>query len=206
MFAIWARGSELERFEKMKTHWFENRIDYDGSQLRSLFTYVTAGILGDSIVAWRGACNIPLDKMVDGEDFRAQEKICGSDMIHFIVEKFPGHLGYAVSLQRLLASIVKDFLEQKSPSFRGQLIREGDDIYIEGSPRRKLSISIATVSPVSLLIHFAVNVSNKGTPVPTCSLEDLGVDPNDFARSVLERFSNEANGIEQATQKVFSVK
>src|SRR6185436_3370832 len=92
----------------MKTHWFEKSFKYDGSQLHSLFAYLETGLLGDSVVAWRGACDVSLDKMVDGEDFREKQKICGSDMIHFIVEKFPANLPMAVALQRLLATLVKD--------------------------------------------------------------------------------------------------
>lgn len=195
----------------MKTFWFEKKFKYDGSQLRSLFGYLEGGVLGDSIVGWQGECNIPFDKMVDGEDLRAREEIRGSHMVHFIIEKFQPHLGFGVALQRLFASIVKDSLEQAAPEFRGKMVRDGDDIYIDGlgkpgAKRGKLSISIATVSPVSLLIHFAVNVSNEGTPVSTASLEDLKIDPSAWARDVMSRFALESKSVEEATQKVFWVK
>ncbi|HEX4922703.1 MAG TPA: DUF366 family protein [Bdellovibrionales bacterium] len=190
----------------MKSHWFEKSFAYDGSQLRSLFGYMQAGVLGDSIVAWRGACDVGFDKMVDGEDLRAKEKICGSDMVHFIVEKFQPHLSFSVALQRLLATIVKDVVEESAPNARDKLLRIGDDIYLDGSPRKKLSISIATVSPVSALVHFAVNVSNTGTPVPTCCLEDLKIAPEAFARNVMTRYSAEIDSLDQASQKVFWVR
>lgn len=190
----------------MKSHWFEKPFAYDGSQLRSLFGYMQAGLLGDSIVAWRGPCDIGFDKMVDGEDLRAKERICGSDMVHFIVEKFQPHLPFSVALQRLLATIVRDVVEEGASTVRRHLLRIGDDIYIDGAPRKKLSISIATVSPISALVHFAVNVSNTGTPVPTCSLEELQLDPEAFARNVMARFATEIDSLDQASQKVFWVK
>lgn len=150
------------------------------------------GVLGDSIIAWRGPCDVTLDHMVDGEDKRVDAKICGHDMIHFIIEKFSCDLLAAVGFQRLLASIARDFLG-------GELKRDGDDLWLQD---RKLSISVATVSPTSALIHFAVNVTNEGTPVKTLSLTDLGVAPELFAKTILERFQTEMNSIVEATQKV----
>ncbi len=181
----------------MKSKFLDSSELYDGAQLVSLRSYLKHGILGDSIVAWIGPCDVSLDHMVDGEDLLAGAEIRGSMMVHFIIEKFDSTLLAAVALQRLLAAIVRDELG-------GELLREGDDIY--SMDRRKLSISIATQSPVSSLIHFAVNVSNKGTPVKTLSLEDLKVDPRKFAESVMAKFCAEVGGIIEATQKVRWVK
>ena len=173
---------------------------YDGAQLVSLNSYLKHGLLGDSIVAWVGACDVSFEHMVDGEDLLEQARIAGDKMLHFIVEKFDISLYAAVALQRLLASIVKDQLLTMS---KEKLFREGDDIYLDD---RKLSISIATQSPVSSLIHFAVNVTNKGTPVKTLSLEDLGVEAKPFAIEIMNRFCKETEGIHQATMKVKWVK
>ncbi|MDX9731734.1 MAG: DUF366 family protein [Bdellovibrionales bacterium] len=178
-----------------------NEIAYDGSQLRSLYAYLEHGILGDSLIAWVGPCEVSLDHMVDGEDVLAKASIRGARMVHFVLEKFGATLPEMVAVQRLLASTVKDILSEKSDRLR--LRREGDDIYV-GLPdgEGKLSISIATVSPVSGLIHFAVNVTNKGTPVKTASLEDLGVAARDFADQVLKQFGQELSSAREATQKV----
>jgi uncharacterized protein len=178
---------------------------YDGSQLVSLNNYLRHKILGDSIVAWLGACDVTFEHMVDGEDLLANARIAGDSMLHFIVEKFDISLFAAVALQRLLASIVKDQLQAvvTDKALAQSLFRQGDDIY---SGDRKLSISIATQSPVSSLIHFAVNVTNRGTPVKTLALDDLGVDSKSFARDVMTKFCSEIEGIQQATQKVKWVK
>lgn len=181
----------------MKMKWVDQNFKYDGSQLHSLFAYLDHQILGDSIVAWRGECDIPFGHMVDGEDLLQESQIQGSDMLHFIIEMFDRNLREAVWVQRLFASIVMNLLMEKKPDLR--LRRDGDDIYWQ---EQKLSISIATCSPVSALVHFAVNISNQGTPVPTCALQDWNIDPEVFAQDCLEKFCQEFQSVVIATQKV----
>ena len=180
----------------MKAHWIEQEFPYDGSQLRSLFTYLNYKVQGDSISAWIGPCDIPNEHMLDGEDLVAEEQIRGGRMLHFIAEKFGQNLFSGVSLQRLLASIAQNLLEEMSEK---KLTRDGDDLYFGDG---KLSISIATQSPVSTMIHFAVNVNNENTPVKTSSLEDIGLEPIPFAKELMNRFSNEVASIQVATEKV----
>lgn len=189
----------------MKTRWLTASFAYDGSQLRSLYAYMNWELAGDSLIAWRGPCEVKPEHMVDGEDRRAEAIIRGGDMVHFVIEKFDCSLLAAVGLQRLFATVVRDGLVglAKNQEAATQLRRHGDDLFLE---ERKLSISIATVSPVSALIHFAVNVTNENTPVPTLSLHDLGVDPEPFGRWVLEQFGREVDSMIEATQKVFGVK
>lgn len=188
----------------MKSLISESSETYDGSQLRSLFNYLQHGVLGDSIVAWIGPCQIPFEHMVDGEDLRAQAKIEGSEMVHFIVELFETQLFAGVCAQRLMASVVMEHLREGSPvrELALSLRRDGDDIY---AGEKKLSISIATASPVSSLIHFAVNASNRGTPVPTLSLEDLKIEPRAFAEDVAAAVCKELSTSRDATRKVRSV-
>lgn len=189
----------------MKAKFISKKEKYDGEQLQSLRNYLTHGLLGDSIVAWIGACDVTFEHMVDGEDLLEKAAIRGDKMLHFIVEKFDTDLFSAVSLQRLFASIAKDRLQKlaKNKALASALIREGDDLYCG---KKKLSISIATQSPVNSLIHFAVNISSKGTPVETLSLEDLEVAPEAFAVDVMKHFCKEVEGIQTATMKVRWVK
>ena len=99
----------------------------------------------------------------------------------------------AVHRQRLLAAQAAEFLQETAhPPI---LERRGDDLYVGN---RKLSISVATCTPVSTLIHFAVNVTTAGTPVPTVGLADLGVEPAAFGTALLERVSAEQGTIEEA--------
>lgn len=189
----------------MKSQWIDKKINYDGSQLRSLFAYMEFEILGDSIVGFRGACDVSLDHMMDGEDKRRLQKICGSDMIHYIVELFDCDLLAGVGVQRLIASLVKDALVQENPELAPRFMREGDDIYFmsEVGEKKKFSISVATRSAVSTLVHFAFNVSNEGTPVPTCALSDFDIETEDFVRNILVSARNEIASMRDATRKVF---
>lgn len=193
----------------MKAHFLETQTKYDGTQLVSLNNYMQHKILGDSVVAWVGACNVSFEHMVDGEDLLAEAEIRGDLMLHFIIEKFDISLFAAVGLQRLLASIVQDQVRvlARNQGLAATMYREGDDLYTPHTDGpRKFSISIATQSPVSSLIHFAVNVVNSGTPVKTLALEDLGIEAKVLATEVMTIFCNEVKGIQQATQKVRWVK
>ena len=185
----------------MKRLFIDTEFKYDGTQLRSLYAYLEHGLLGDSLTSWIGPCQVELDHMVDGEDVRARSRICGSRMLHFILEKFDVELATAVAYQRLMGCLVIDRLRELSPRepLVKNLERRGDDIYLED---RKLNISVATQSPSSSLVHFAINISNEGTPVETLSLGDLGVSPNDFVGPFMESVCAEVESIQRATQKV----
>lgn len=189
----------------MKSLFIKNEFPYDGTQLRSLFGYLDHGILGDSVVSWIGPCSISTEHMVDGEDLLAGETIAGDRMVHFIIERFNTPLFAAVSLQRLFASICLEIFREhvNDAEVAAQFRREGDDIFFGPG---KMSISIATVSPSSSLIHFAVNCTNEGTPVRTASLDDIDMDPEDFARQAMKRLSGEVASINEATMKVRWVK
>lgn len=182
----------------MKTLFIEKNFTYTGEQLQPLFNYMNYGLLGNSMVGWVGPCHVPFEHMIDGEDIRAQSQICGDRMVHFILELFDFPLKGAVVLQRLMAEVTRDILSTKS-HFALKLVRKGDDLYLEN---RKLNISIATISRQSSLIHFAVNVTSEGTPVPTSSLADFSVDEKYFAQQMLEKTCSEIEDIIMASQKV----
>lgn len=171
-------------------------VDYDGSQLASLFAYRTAGLLGDSVVAFRGACRVTVESMVDVEDLCAGNRIESPSMVHFIAEQFGAALELTVWRQRVFARLARDLLAERS----GAAVRAaGDDLFI-GS--RKASISVATVSPVSGLFHFALNIETAGVPVPAIGLRELGVEWRPFAETLMERWVSEVEDVRQAAAKV----
>jgi len=189
----------------MKNLWIDQKIKYDGSQLHSLYSYLNHKVLGDSIVSWVGACDVTLDHMVDGEDLLEKAQIKADQMLHFIIEKFDVQLFSGVCLQRLFAEIFISYIQKNSPVSKvtQKIIRCGDDIYFE---KKKFNISIATISPASCLIHFAVNIDGKNTPVPTLCLEELKLDTKKTSIDMMNLFSAEINHITRATQKVKWVK
>ncbi len=180
----------------MKTFFVEKNLNYDGSQLKPLFGYVQHRVHGDSIIAFIGNCNVTLEHMVDAEDFVVGAKIEADQMLHFIVEVFNQNLFTAVSLQRLMVSIAQTIL-------KNNLRRSGDDLYLDhASGEKKLSVSIASISSVSAMIHLGINIENAGTPVPTCALKDFNVEPKAFALELMNQFKSEYESILAATQKV----
>lgn len=180
----------------MKTHAVPGRVDYDGTQIHSLWAYRTFGVQGDSIVAFQGGCEIPFTNMVDLEDVRRKSRIASPMMLHFIAEHFDLDLEKAVLRQRLLAAIVRDELG-------GDVRRDGDDLFLGPG---KLSISIATLTPVSSKIHFGINIERAlDVDVETRSLQDLGVEATDLARRVLAQYAAQIDGIHDARTRVRGV-
>jgi hypothetical protein len=180
----------------MKTHVAEGRIDYDGTQIHSLWAYRTFGLQGDSLVAFVGGCEIPFANMVDLEDVRAKSRIASPLMLHFIAEHFDLDLEKAVLRQRLLSTIVKDALP-------AGVRRDGDDLFLGPG---KLSISIATLTPVSSKIHFGINVERAtDVGVETRALRDLNVEAVPLARAVLERYAADMDGVLDARTRVRGV-
>ena len=191
----------------MKSKWIDKSFTYDGSQLRSSFGYLQYGILGDSIISWRGACDIHEDRIVDIEDILNKSEIHSQDMVHFIIELFDQPLSTAVAYQRLFVTLIKDAICQflsKAPQttsikYYEKFERRGDDLYFEN---KKINISIATTSPLSSLIHVGVNVSSEGTPVPTMGLNDFNIKPYEFSREVMGCFVKEYISMKKAMCKV----
>ncbi|MGB9791059.1 MAG: DUF366 family protein [Thermacetogeniaceae bacterium] len=183
----------------MQKLYLKQELAYDGTQLCSHFAYRNFGILGDVIFAFQGPCRVGLGEMVDLEDVRDGLFIYSPRMLSFIVEHFKADLEEAVLRQRLLVALAAELLRSLSPQAKEGLVRRGDDLFLDG---RKLSVSIATVSPVSSLIHFGINVLTEGTPVPTAGLAELGVEPADFAERLMDAYVEECAGIEKARCKV----
>ena len=151
----------------MKYHLVPDEIPYTGKELRNHWTYRNFGILGDSVVAFIGPCQVDLDSMVDLEDVLNDDYIYSKKMLNFIVEVFGISLQEGVLLQRLFSSIIQDRINALSP--HDPVKRRGDDLFFRDTA--KLSVSICTVSPTSILIHTGLNIDAQGAPVEAAGLE-----------------------------------
>jgi uncharacterized protein len=192
--------------EGMKGKYLKGKtIEYDGSQLSPLWAYTSFDVQGDSIVSFRGPCNISEEFMVDIEDKRKGAEITSAEMLHFIVEYFGVGIDEIVLVQRLLISTVVDLLRD-SIYEEADLEREFDNVYAfapDEEERGKLSVSVATVSPVSGLIHMGLNITTEGTPVRTACLKEIGVEDIDkFAVEVARRFIEEIKNVKMDATKV----
>lgn len=181
----------------MQTEWLKNPIQYNGLQLSSGWIKEKSGLAGDCVVAFCGGADVPVEHMVDLEDVARNAPIFSEAMLHFIVEIFDRDLERMVLRQRLLIAILLEELK-KFPAC-ARLERRGNDLYDDDA---KLSVSVATTSPVSCLIHTGLNISSHNTPVKTRGLNDYDIDPKKLALAVMARFAEELKGVKHATGKV----
>jgi len=181
----------------LKTLFVPEEIAYTGGQLRSHWAYRSFGLLGDSAVAFIGPCDVKPEHMRDVEDLKAASRIYSERMLHFIVEHFDADLERAVLRQRLLIAVMGEALNRrlKTP----QIVRRGSDLF---DGERKFTVSVASVSPVSALIHAGINISSRNTPVPTRGLADYGIDAREFAAEILAAYAAECDSARRARCKV----
>jgi hypothetical protein len=153
----------------MKELIISDGITYDGTQLASHWAFRQYGLQGDSIVAFQGPCRVALPALVDLADVRENAPIYSENMLHFIVEHFTLRLEQTILRQRLLIATLKDIVTEKTGA---SLTRRGDDLF---TADRKLTVSIATLTPVSTMIHTGINITGRNAPVPAIGLADLGL-------------------------------
>lgn len=184
----------------MLTKFIDQRIDYNGSQLRSHFILEEFGLQGDAIVSFAGKCEVK-EHMVDLEDSMKKEFIKSNSMLHFIAEHFDGDLESTILRKRILIGIMLEELHKavKKIVFN----RSGNGIY-EGA--KKLTVAVATASPVSTLIHAGLNIETKGAPVPVTGLSEHGIDHKKFANIVLKRYCAEMDSVRASRTKVKGVR
>ncbi|WP_054695618.1 DUF366 family protein [Syntrophomonas palmitatica] len=183
----------------MKTLYVDERINYTGEELRAHWIYSRFGILGDAVVAFKGEVNVPRDKMIDISEVKENSYIYSPLMLNFIIEHFCNDLDLGIYRQRLfMVCILEELLQHSVPA-----TRRGDNIYIH---KNKLSVSIATATTVSTLIHVGLNIESAGTPVDTSGLTELGIqDISSLAENIMLRYIRELEQINDARCKVRAV-
>lgn len=186
----------------MKTMFIDEKIKYTGEQLAPHWIYKNFNIMGNAVVAFTGECEVNLNHMVDIEDVINNEPIYSRNMLSIIEENFNSSLIEMVYKQRLLVTITKELIEKNYPSVK--IRRNGDDLYIED---KKLSVSIATKSLTSALIHFGLNIDAINAPVKAADLsKDIGIkDIKQFAENLLKTYKEEVEDINLASSKVRGV-
>lgn len=186
----------------MHTLFIDKEIKYIGEQLAPHWIYKNFNIMGNAIVAFIGECEVNLSHLVDIEDVVNNEPIYSKLMLSFIEENFNASLVEMVYKQRLLVTITKELIEKKYPNINVR--RNGDDLFIAD---KKLSVSIATKSITSSLIHFGLNIDAEGAPINAADLKtDVGVENiKEFALDIMKAYSDEVNDINLATCKVRGV-
>ena len=186
--------------KKMEKYIHKEELTYTGEQLSSHFAFRHFGVAGDSIVAFIGPADVREDKLVDLADAKQKAIIFSEKMLHFIIEIFELDLEKAILIQRLFIAIIAEHIDRTCEKL--VLTRKGDDIFMG---KRKLSVSVATLSPVSSLIHTGLNITSTNTPVETVGLEELGIDAQEFAHDLCDLIIKELKSILMARSKVRGV-
>lgn len=176
----------------------EKPLVYTGRELRPHWGLERTGIYGSLLTAFVGPCEVPTAHLVDWEDRLAGDCIRAARMLHVIGEFFGATLESGVLYQRLLMVWAERILNQEGLA----AIRRGDDLFVGDG---KLSVSIATASPVSVLVHWGLNVDPTGAPVAASGLERLGWGNHEvlgFANKLLTHYIGELEEIRIAQCKV----
>jgi uncharacterized protein len=179
----------------IRTFFSEQPRPYTGVELRPHFLLTELGLRGSAVGAFIGPCQVKTEHLVDWEDRIAHDRIEAGSMVHFIGEFFGMGLAEGVVRQRLLMATIGQLVD----GGRGRVRRDGDDLFVLN---RKLSVSIATASPVSLLLHVGINIDPSGAPVPAIGLKELEIEPKKFVTDTLGAFASEWDSIEWACAKV----
>ncbi len=180
----------------LATHFTQKELPYTGVELRPHFLLSQFDLKGSALAAFIGPCHVDTEHLVDWEDRIASDRIEAKKMVHFIGEFFGMPLEAGVFMQRLFIATLRDLV---SACYNGKCERLGDDLFVSD---RKLSVSIVTASPVSILMHTGINIDPAGAPVPAIGLSELSIEPPAFARKALQAFSAEWEGIQWARVKV----
>ncbi len=190
----------------MKYHFIDEEFAYTGEELANHWIYRNFGILGDAVVGFVGPCDIDTMRMVDLEDVLNDDQIFSTRMLHFIIEIFDMELREGVILQRLYSAIIQGRLMDMLGKNSGiGLKRVGDDLFVNDT--KKLSVSICTVSPTSILMHVGLNVQSEGTPVEAAGLSsELGIQQiKPLAISCMKTLAEEWEDIKLCCCKVKAV-
>lgn len=181
----------------LRTRFLAGAHAYDGSPLSGHWAYRTHGIQGDSLLAFEGPCEVRVEDLADLEDARAGAFIYSPRMLHFVLELFGPSLEEAAARQWLMAATAAAEINKRLK--KAVVERDGNDLWVG---KRKLSVSIAAPTGVSVKVHLGLNVDATGAPVPAVGLRDLKVPARTFGLALLERFADDHARLARARAKV----
>ena len=184
----------------MNSLFIEKNIKYTGRELAPHWIMSNFSLFGDSIVSFVGEVEVPIENMVDVEDRINNEPIYAKSMLNFIIEHFDYSIKEIAFAQILLIQTIREVMLDE---YKIDLKREGDDLFFDD---RKLSVSIATKSIVSGLIHTALNIDCEGAPVKASDLNEIGIkNVKELAQKIMARYTSNIEKINFAITKVKGV-
>ena len=191
--------------QMIQTYFHPEVLSYYGPELRPHFILSQFKIEGSTLAAFHGPCLVKTEHLVDWEDRLQNDHIQAKKMIHFLGEFFGITLKEGVWIQRLIVAYLHSSLLDKGVKLR----RSGDDLFVATSAgpekklqEKKLTVSIVTASPVSVLLHLGINIDAEGAPVDAIGLQEIGQDPVILTQEVLKWFKSEYESVARACVKV----
>lgn len=176
----------------------EENIKYTGKELSPHWIMTKFRLVGDSVVSFVGEVDVPIENMVDVEDRINNEPIYSTSMLNFIIEHFGYTLKEISMAQLLLITAIREVFFE---NYGIVLKRSGDDLFYDD---RKLSVSIATKSITSGLIHTALNIDSTNAPVNASDINEMGI--NDIKTLAIEIMHKYSDNIEKVNYSVTKVR
>lgn len=184
---------------EIKCRVIKHRIAYTGMELSSHWIYNNFNIRGDALVAFTGPCEVR-EHLVDIIDRKNKKFIKSSLMLHFICEYFDTDLEKMILCQRLFISLIAQEINRLSGKYIVE--QRGNDLYVSYD---KLSVAIATLTPVSCVFHVGLNIETRGAPLKVTGLKRLSITPFRLAKNIFKLYTRELRCIKADRAKVRAV-
>lgn len=198
-------GSFLETKKKdimLRYKFIKDKLTYTGRELTSHWIYRNFNLQGDALVAFVGPAQVK-ESLVDMVDRKKNREIRSSLMLHFISEYFDMALEKTILRERLFISLLSQEINRVSKKYIVE--RRGNDLYVRD---KKLSVAIATLTPVSSIFHVGLNIISSGTaPGPWCGvkligLRELSISARTLADKVAKLYRHELEDVLISRSKV----
>lgn len=184
---------------ELKYKFIEDKITYTGRELSSHWAYKNFNLRGNSLAAFIGPARVK-EHLVDIADCKKNRDIRSSLMLHFISEYFDLDLEKTILRQRLFINLLAQEINRVSKKYIVEC--RGDDLYVKD---KKLSVAIATLTPVSCIFHVGLNIISSGAPIKAIGLRDLSISPKPLANRIFKLYAHELENITTARAKVKGV-
>ena len=184
---------------ELKYKFVKDKISYTGRELSSHWIYKKFNLQGNVLAAFIGPAQVK-EHLVDMLDRKKNKEIRSSLMLHFISEYFDLDLEKTILRQKLFINLLAQEINSAAKKYVVEC--RGDDLYVRD---KKLSVAIATLTPISCIFHVGLNIISSGTPVKAIGLRDLSVSPKSLADRVSKLYSCELDSIIIARAKVRAV-
>lgn len=184
---------------ELKYKVLKKEIPYTGRELSSHWIYNNFNLQGNAIVAFMGPAEVR-EHLVDMADRKRRQYIRSSLMLHFIYEYFDLDLEKTILREMLLIGLISQEINKISKRYVVE--QRGNDLYVKG---RKLSVAIATLTPVSCMFHIGLNIADSCAPVKVIGLNELSISPRPFAEKILRLYNLTLEAVKVARAKVRGV-